>query len=71
MSEEAPTLIGMDYAGDLVWQLPNGRWTWGESAMEAMTRPRTFQPARYIEKYGAPTPLPGAGSLAEDASRRL
>lgn len=64
MSQEAPILIGMDSAGDLVWQLPNGRWTWGESAKEAMTRPRTFLPDRYVEKYGQPTPVAkGTGEM--------
>lgn len=51
-----PRFLGVDAHGSDVWELENGRWTWGEDAYDASRRGRTFEPARYIEKYGRPVP---------------
>lgn len=51
---DAPIRVGVDEAGDIVWQLPNGRWTWGLTAQDAAAQVRTFEPERYVEKYGRP-----------------
>lgn len=49
-----PKFLGYDGSGDCVWELENGRWTWGVSPRDATYRDRTFEPVRYIEKYGRP-----------------
>lgn len=51
LAAEQPLWMGVDNTGDHVWRLPNGRWTWGETAQDAMARERTFTPDRYVEKY--------------------
>jgi hypothetical protein len=56
---ELPDFLGIDEQGDKVWELPDGRWTWGETAEEAMERARTFEPYEYVEKYGEPDPTRG------------
>ena len=57
-----PRFLGKDDNGDFVWELASGRWTWGDDPFQAANRQRTFAPDRYMEKYGAPQPLPGQGS---------
>lgn len=57
-----PRFLGKDSNGDFVWELANGRWTWGDDPWQAAIRQRTFTADRYVEKYGAPEPLPGQGS---------
>jgi hypothetical protein len=52
-----PRFLGVDGSGDFVWELPTGRWTWGDSPYDAAFRERTFEPERYIEKYGRPIPF--------------
>lgn len=52
-----PRFLGVDGSGDFVWELDTGRWTWGESPYDAANRGRTFEPVRYIEKYGRPIGL--------------
>jgi hypothetical protein len=52
-----PRFLGVDDGGDFVWELANGRWTWGEDPHDAATRQRTFTPDRYSEKYGHPQPV--------------
>lgn len=47
-----PHFLGTDSNGDFVWELPTGRWTWGDDPYQAATRQRTFTPDRYLEKYG-------------------
>lgn len=49
---ELPEFIGYDNSGDKVWQLVDGRWTWGETAGRALQQARTFTPERFVEKYG-------------------
>jgi len=49
-----PRFLGYDGSGDYVWELADGRWTWGVSPRDAADRARTFEPVRYIEKYGRP-----------------
>lgn len=51
-----PRFLGIDGSGDYVWELANGRWTWGDDPHGAATKERTFEPERYCEKYGAPQP---------------
>lgn len=51
-----PRFLGTDDGGDYVWELANGRWTWGDDPHGAATKERTFEPERYCEKYGAPQP---------------
>jgi hypothetical protein len=51
-----PRFLGIDGSGDYVWELANGRWTWGDDPHGAATKERTFEPERYCEKYGAPEP---------------
>jgi hypothetical protein len=51
-----PRFLGYDNSGDAVWELASGRWTWGDHPRDAEGRPCTFEPARYIEKYGVPLP---------------
>lgn len=52
-----PRFIGVDSNGDFVWELPTGRWTWGDDPYSVVTRERTFTPDRYLEKYGPVRPL--------------
>jgi hypothetical protein len=52
-----PRFLGVDSNGDFVWELPTGRWTWGDDPHSAAFRQRTFTPDRYIEKYGRPIPF--------------
>lgn len=54
-----PRFLGSDDSGDFVWELEDGRWTWGEDPDEAANRVRTFEPERYVVKFGAPTPIEG------------
>jgi len=49
-----PRFLGVDGNGDFVWELANGRWTWGDDPFQVANRKRTFEPERYIEKYGRP-----------------
>jgi hypothetical protein len=72
-----PRFLGMDGTGDFVWELENGRWTWGADPWDAIGRVgiRTFTPAEYIDKYGRPiafvTNAPdGKPVLAEDIDRK-
>lgn len=57
MTTTYPRFLGVDGSGDFVWELDTGRWTWGETPYDAAKRERTFEPARYIEKYGRPVGL--------------
>lgn len=57
MTAVYPRFLGVDGSGDFVWELETGRWTWGDSPRDAAFRGRTFEPARYIEKYGRPIPF--------------
>jgi hypothetical protein len=52
-----PRFLGIDGSGDFVWELASGRWTWGDDPHSAVTRERTFEPERYVEKYGRPVPI--------------
>jgi len=52
-----PRFLGVDDSGDFVWELENGRWTWGETPDEVVERARTFEPERYVVKYGSPHPM--------------
>jgi hypothetical protein len=52
-----PRFLGIDGSGDFVWELADGRWTWGDDPHAAADRRRTFEPVRYIEKYGRPIGL--------------
>lgn len=52
-----PRFIGVDSNGDFVWELPTGRWTWGDDPYSVVTRERTFTPDRYLDKYGPVNPL--------------
>lgn len=52
-----PRFLGVDDSGSFVWELEDGRWTWGEYPDDALYRTRTFEPERYVDKYGAPTPI--------------
>lgn len=61
-----PILMGLDNTGDLVWELPNGRWTWGDTPEAAMSHRRTFEPDRYVEKYGDPTYQPWISDLLQE-----
>lgn len=47
-----PRFLGVDDGGDFVWELADGRWTWGDNPYDAAKRGRTFTPDRYQEKYG-------------------
>jgi hypothetical protein len=52
-----PRFLGVDGSGDFVWELENGRWTWGDDPHAAFERERSFEPIEYIEKYGRPVGL--------------
>jgi hypothetical protein len=52
-----PRFLGTDTSGDSVWELANGRWTFGDEPWSAVDKDRTFEPERYVQKYGVPTPL--------------
>ena len=53
-----PRFLGIDGGGSYVWELENGRWTWGDDPHHAATEGRrTFEPERYCEKYEAPESL--------------
>lgn len=60
MATTEPAYLGVDDCGDQVWQLPNGRWVWGEDVADAtrMGEIRSFTPERYIDKYGWPSLVP-------------
>lgn len=47
-----PRFLGVDESGEMVWELADGRWTWADDPYMAVRRLRTFEPARYLEKYG-------------------
>lgn len=47
-----PRFLGVDDHGDMVWELADGRWTWADDPLMATQRRRTFEPSRYLEKYG-------------------
>jgi len=49
-----PRFLGYDGSSDCVWELADGRWTWGNTAHDAADMGCTFEPVRYIEKYGRP-----------------
>lgn len=59
-----PRFLGVDGSGDFVWELADGRWTWGDDPHDANGKTRTFEPERYIEKYGRPV------GLTEDVDRK-
>lgn len=52
-----PRFLGTDAHGSDVYELADGRWTWGDDPHVAQrrTRTRTFTPADYIAKYGRPS----------------
>jgi len=52
-----PRFLGLDESGDLVWELANGRWCFGDDPHQAARQRRTFEPERYVIKYGAPAPI--------------
>lgn len=54
-----PRFLGMDNTGSYAWELADGRWTWGYDPDEVQRKAeiRTFEPERYVEKYGVPTPI--------------
>jgi hypothetical protein len=52
-----PRFLGEDDAGDFVWELADGRWTWGDTPHDAFTRARRFEPDRYVDKFGEPTTM--------------
>lgn len=52
-----PRFLGLDDGGDFVWELEDGRWTWGEDPHHAVRQTRTFDPERYVVKFGEPTPI--------------
>lgn len=52
-----PRFLGVDDSGDFVWELADGRWTWGDDPHGVVYRKRTFEPEHYVEKYGEPTIL--------------
>lgn len=54
MSVARARFLGIDLSGDLVWELPDGRWTWGPTEEFALANKRTLEPDRYVEKYGEP-----------------
>lgn len=58
-----PRFIGVDDSGDYVWELESGRWTFGDDPYSAATRTRTFEPERYLDKYG-PLEIKGVFSSA-------
>jgi hypothetical protein len=62
-----PRFLGQDSNYDFVWELADGRWTWGDSPREAVVRPRTFTPDRYLEKYGPVTAQAPFSSRAIEA----
>lgn len=47
-----PRFLGVDDGGDFVWELANGRWTWGDDPMDAVNKTRTFTADHYLGKYG-------------------
>lgn len=49
-----PRYVGTDESGDQVWELPDGRWSWGSTAKDAAERGRSFTPEDYVAKYGEP-----------------
>lgn len=52
-----PRFLGIDTSGDSVWELADGRWTFGDEPWSAVDKTRKFEPERYIVKYGVPTPI--------------
>jgi hypothetical protein len=54
-----PRFLGVDSNGDFVWELANGRWTWGDDPYQAIHRQRTFAADRYLDKYGPVEPIAG------------
>jgi hypothetical protein len=46
--------LGTDEAGDRVWRLPDGRWTWGEDPEDARMNPVRMDSESYVSKYGWP-----------------
>ena len=52
-----PRFLGVDDGGSYVWELENGRWTWGDDPQHAARLVRTFEPEQYVIKYGTPTPI--------------
>lgn len=52
-----PRFLGVDDSGTCAWELESGRWCWGDDPYHAARQARTFEPERYVEKYGVPTPL--------------
>jgi hypothetical protein len=59
-----PRFLGTDGSGDYVWELANGRWTFGADPHSAADKARTFRPERYVEKYGMPTGIESQEVLA-------
>jgi len=77
-----PRFLGIDDGGDFVWELANGRWTWGDDPLDAIWKTRTFAPDHYLDKYGpmasmpkivgerevySPEPEPEPGLISEQA----
>lgn len=54
-----PRFLGIDDSGSCVWERADGRWCWGDDPYHAARQVRTFEPDRYVEKYGAPTSIEG------------
>jgi len=52
-----PRFLGLDDGADYVWELEDGKWTWGVDPDEALAHSRTFLPEDYVIKFGAPTRL--------------
>lgn len=52
-----PRFLGVDDDGTYVWELADGQWTWADDPDQAVRRVRTFEPERYVGKYGVPTPV--------------
>jgi hypothetical protein len=50
-----PRYLGTDPSGSDVWELENGRWTFADTPWQAVHMTRTFEPERYVGKYGVPS----------------
>jgi len=61
-----PRFLGIDDGGSCVWELENGRWCWGDDPYHAARPVRTFEPDRYVSKYGTPTPIRTLAEIEAD-----
>lgn len=66
-----PRFLGIDDSGSCVWALADGRWCWGDDPYHASRQTRTFEPERYVVKYGTPTPIRTLAELAADQEADL